>query len=605
VGYLLFVMFGLNYVFYAVLSLVFHVVASVAVFYLADELFEDRKLALASALLFAAFAAGYQATSWVFIDVATHGAAIFGLVSAVYFIRALKGGGNRLFVISVASLMLSLLFKEVVLGLFIFFPLTCLIFPKKGGRKCVFGMFLMAALYFSFRLLMLYLLPSSGAATVLSEARYATGEYYYDLLFIPMRAVAQTFVPLAALKALSKFVYSGKLWEVEEVNVLVFVFSVALFLAAWVRQKGGKGAKVALFGLGWMVTNSLIFSFALERSGKMIVVDSRYLYFVAVGAVIFLVQILRIFLGRSRVFYGAVVVVLVFNVFWLNWELVNYYQVARERKAILRTIGEAYASLPAKVTVYTESDSSFYGLPAEERILPFQSGFGQTLLVYYAQHESFAEEFLKDRFLWGITDEGYMEAGDRGFGYFRDFDKLAEEVSRNKLGGENVIAFSYDSEEKGVSDITTQVRGRLEGYSAEKRLIPQGGYKMTASVNEEGISWANDGRRETFWNSGVQYMFAQDVEVEFDRERVVAQIRIDSYDNKDQNMVGYRVLISDNGESWNEIFYAKRYPPEEDGLVDIYFGPQKARMIRIEQVGYHQYATWVIHEISIYEAVNR
>ena len=80
-------------------------------------------------------------------------------------------------------------------------------------------------------------------------------------------------------------------------------------------------------------------------------------------------------------------------------------------------------------------------------------------------------------------------------------------------------------------------------------------------------------------------------------------MRIDSYNNKNQDKVGYRVFLSDDGKDWQEVFYAKRYPPDEKGLVDLYFEPQASRYIEIRQVGFHRFAPWVVHELEVYEAI--
>ena len=86
--------------------------------------------------------------------------------------------------------------------------------------------------------------------------------------------------------------------------------------------------------------------------------------------------------------------------------------------------------------------------------------------------------------------------------------------------------------------------------------------------------------------------------------RKIAQVRIDSYNNRDQNKVGYSVLLSDDGQAWRQVFYAKRYPPSSDGFTDLFFEPQFTRFIKLEQKGGHQFANWVIHELNVYEAIN-
>ena len=86
--------------------------------------------------------------------------------------------------------------------------------------------------------------------------------------------------------------------------------------------------------------------------------------------------------------------------------------------------------------------------------------------------------------------------------------------------------------------------------------------------------------------------------------RKIAQITIDSYNNKDQNAVGYKVSISADRQKWKEVFYSRRYPPNDGGIVNLYFEPTNGKFIKVEQIGEHKFAPWVIHEIKAYEAVN-
>ena len=52
--------------------------------------------------------------------------------------------------------------------------------------------------------------------------------------------------------------------------------------------------KILLFGLGWVIVNSLIFSLSPETSGSLVAIDSRNLYFSAVGMSLIVVLVLNI-----------------------------------------------------------------------------------------------------------------------------------------------------------------------------------------------------------------------------------------------------------------------------------------------------------------------
>ena len=97
----------------------------------------------------------------------------------------------------------------------------------------------------------------------------------------------------------------------------------------------------------------------------------------------------------------------------------------------------------------------------QDKIPPFQSGFGQTLLASYWKQEQYPKEFYENRFLWDITSQGYKEVNNTGFGYYRDFSALKLAISQNKISAQSVIAFSYSSRDKRLQDISEEVKQRL------------------------------------------------------------------------------------------------------------------------------------------------
>lgn len=178
-------------------------------------------------------------------------------------------------------------------------------------------------------------------------------------------------------------------------------------------------------------------------------------------------------------------------------------------------------------------------------------------------------------------------------------------VKDEKILEEEVVGFRYDSHTGRISDMTGELRKRMEGFLVEKREIDREGLKGSASSNSSQAALVFDGQRETGWSSGIPYSIPQDFEVDLGRLRRIAEVEIDSYNDPNQTQVGYRVLVSLNRKDWREVFFAKRYTPDGGGLVRLYFEPEKIRFVKLEQVGFHEYASWVIAELKIYEAVEK
>ncbi|MDO8503209.1 MAG: discoidin domain-containing protein [bacterium] len=616
----LFSVFGLNYKAYALTSVFLHIVSAFLVLQVVRIATKSLYLALLAAFLFGIMAAGSQATTWVVADISTHGATILGILSVVSFFSFLQTTNDKFFRTSVILLILSLLFKEITIGLFLLLPLAFYLFSNGSLRKkhkYPVSILVVGGIYLALRVSMFFL-PNSQQAESLVTQTQSLQQIFLNLLILPINSVAQSLVPVNLLLSIAREIASrlptefvGERFTPEydlfiqqtvlgALSGLIFLGTLVLAIFTWWKYKGKMLAKVIVFALAWIVLNSFLFALSPERRGLMSIVESRNLYFVSVGTVLLIVS-LTTTLFSKRFAFGVLMLTFVLNALFLSQETSVLAKNGTLRRGMLEQIQTDFPNLPEKAILYTESDSAFYGLSPSERVLPFQSGFGQTLLVWYYSTANFPVEFFKDRFLWDIKEEGYKELGNRGFGYFRNFNLLAQTVKEKDIPLSSVFSFRYNSEDQTLTNNTQEVSGRLTGYLADKKEVDPRFFITTPSINSKDTMLMFDSKRETFWNSEVPYAVPQTVDIDFKTQREIAQIRIDSYNNKDQNEIGYEISISQNGKDWGEVFYAKRYPPGDDGYVDLFFEPQVARFVRIRQIGFHQYAGWVIHEMRIYE----
>lgn len=622
----LYSVFRLNYLPYALVSVGLHLLTVVLVFRLASLIFKDQKYGLIVGSLFGLMAAGFQATAWVLADTSVHWSTIFGLLSLISFFLFLEKEKNELFFWSLIFLFVSLLFKEVTVGLFFLLPLAFFLFSGKGlARKKKYPIITLtfAALYIFLRAAIFFqpALKSENLAMYQSTSRI---KQVYNFATLPLKSVSQTFLPSGQLRVLAElaanlypdilkpppdtpdyevFILERVMEASHYFILLVFAFIV---FSVWRRQGKDRLKKIQVFGLLWIIVNSFIFVLSPERQGIIFLIDSRNLYFISIGTAILMTSLITSIVKKDiKKVFALAIPILLLNVFWLNKELSQVSKAGHVRKRILEKIKNEHPDLPEKVIFYTESDSSFYGLPASERILPFQSGLGQTLLVWYKDTGQLPKEFFQDRFLWEISEQGYKEVGGRGFGYFRDFALLAHKLEENNLDTSSIIAYRYDSVARGVEDMSDGIRGRLAGLAASKQKVDSRGFQVTASEEPETAYLAVDGFRETAWDSRLVYRYYQYFQIDFVQPKKIAKIVLNSYNNQNQDQVGYSILLSDDGDGWKEVFYAKRYPPDENGLIEIYFQPESARYLRIQQQGFHEYASWVIHELEIFESISK
>lgn len=613
-------LFGIDFGPFAIWSILGHLFVVILAYLVFWKVFKDKLYALLATLIFALGAPGYQATTWIAASTGTHWASFFGLlaiyISLIWAEKNHPRGWLVYFFGVSASILISLLFKEITIALFAVIPVTFYLYGDRIFSRKYFSLGILAvgAVYLLFRIAIIWYSPVVTKGNDLVTQTQSIEEVGLNTVILPVNTLIQSVIPPRqinnAIEIICDRVLPEGLASEGEIilggSILAFLLFSCLVMRIWRIHNGRMIGRGIIYGYIFVIINSFVYAFSPGRTGRMVFVDSRNLYFPSVGTAIILTSIIYVIAKRRKLLAAAVALVFVgVNVFWLEKEIGAAVEKGEVRERILITMREEHPDLPDKAIIYTESDVSYYGLDEGERILPFQSGFGHTALVWYTQTENYPKEFLdvRERFLWGITEEGYKEAEGRGFGYFRDFEKMVQALDTNNLGEGAVIAYRYDSEERKVYDITGEVRGRIRGYRVKKKEVERGELIYLPSANAVDFGKAIDGKRETWWNSKVAYMFPQEIAVDLGKERKVAEIRIDSNGNKDQDKVGYRVSRSVDGEEWSEVFYSKRHPPDQRGLAKIYIDPEPGRYLKIEQVGSHQHADWVIYELTIYEAV--
>ena len=470
VQHTLFSAWGMNYSKFAVLGLALHLLVVAAFYFLAKLIFKGNKiLAFSSALLFGVLAAPNQAVSWVVADISTLSSSLLGIVSSILFFVFLKKEEGKYLIWSLIVLGVSLLFKEITIGLF---PLFFVIGLFKRKNKIETKHFLWIAFSGVFYILLrvaMFFAPNVEVNELVTQSQ-STQKLIYNLTTLPLKVLSQTVFPSELIKITAgqtATILPERLTGIPgspefEIFVVkrvmeVLSLSIAFLIIIFSRRKN-----IILLGLGWAILNSFIFFLAPEQPNVIFVVDSRNLYFASIGVAVFIIATLHFYSKANLVkFFLLLLPILFFNIYWLGKNLSQFTERGEIRRYILNEITEKHPDLPERVVFYTESDISYYGLPENEKIFPFQSGLGQTLLVWYNRSEAFPDEFFENRFLWEIVDQGYIETGDRGFGYFRDLGLFKKTIEGYNLSEDSVIAFKWNSKTNSLTDITEEIRKRL------------------------------------------------------------------------------------------------------------------------------------------------
>lgn len=484
----LFSIFGFNYMSFLTISILMHFCVSILLLYLLRSIFPNNKLAtFIGVCLFGVSSSSYQATMWVLANVSIHVSTSLCLLSLLFFVFYTKNLRRRHLVISLLLLLVSLFFKEIAIGIFIFY-LIILFYMAKFKKHQIPT----ASIVFTFGVLLCYLLwrflPTlsvsvhtnvSTNVSVFSNIK----SLLYNLTTLPLKTLVHVFVspqliygfsrtfsehipaqfrPELSTTAYDKFVLSVVFDLVSAFCLFLFVnvLTIILFFVKNAREYFNILGIYFLF----IVLTTLVFIFAPERSGRIYYLESRHFYLPMIAAS-FLVTYLLVRL-KSRLLFIIIIIFIFLNIVYTRQSIILTHQYSSTRRNIIEQISYLYPVLPQKVIFFVDSDSSYFGLAESVHILPFQSGFGQALMIQYSQTENLPSDFFTGKFLWSIDSQGYEEHDGRGFGYFRDFTELNYSLSKTKISPTSVIAFKWDSKRQELTDSTEIVQKQLLNNSS-------------------------------------------------------------------------------------------------------------------------------------------
>lgn len=477
-NFLSFSKFGLNYQYYAIFSIALHAISSMVVYLFIRELTEDDTVSLMTGLLFAISASAYQATSWIFADTASHGALIMSVLGSWLFLLFLKNKNWIVGLLSVISLLMSLLFKEITIGIFIWLGYLTWVRSdnKKFAIKASLLMILVTVFYVVVRFLGVYF---HVAKELPSTYMRSYSEAVYTAVTLPVKAVAQSFIPANQMFRVSYGIANQFKWIVSEkygtsafdrlvennlfdpINLIIFILLVQSLIIFWIKDKR-LAVNLGIPALMWTIVNSFIYVMAPGKLGVIHEIEPRNLYLPALGIMLYVSIFLKSMFKIDRKFVLLFGSYFIFLLFSLENSLSKIVGEGRVREAILQQIRSEHPILAKKTIFYTESDKAFYGLPYDEKILPFQSGLGQTLMVWYQNSHQLPKEFFMNDYLWDIAAQDYKEINDVGFGYYRDFIKMHKAILQYNLPIDSVIGYRYDSKLNELMDTTMEVRNKLK-----------------------------------------------------------------------------------------------------------------------------------------------
>lgn len=473
-------LFGLSFFPFAYISIAIHTVNTYLVYYLAYLFFKKKLPAFIAGLIFLVDFIPSQAVTWIATTTATAGATLFVLLSIIFLTKFLMyESEKKLVVLSFICLFLSLLFKESSIFMFLFLPIYWFFFDHKRNYKRALrflgGISLVGGLYIFPRLFLMFFNSASPSVSD-GLANPSLSVYLYRIVTFPFKAIPQSIIPTDIIIPLADklvffgypdFVHYGFPDPIFSQSVgsdivsyafaLIILLICTLFYKKAIVKNLHNEANIIVISILFIALSALPLIFIPGASGYFSFFDGRSLYLGNIFKSILLADIFfLIYLsGKKKVipFLALFVVFFVaFNVLSIRKDLDKEIEQGVMRQSILTQIQKVYPKLPKKIVFYTQSDTAYYGLPVKEKIMPFLSGFGQTLLVWYEEHGvNFPSCFFQNKYLYAIVEEGYKECEGRGFGYFRKIDNLKKALKDNNLSLNNVFGIRFSSSTNLIS----------------------------------------------------------------------------------------------------------------------------------------------------------
>lgn len=490
-GIIEFLLLYINFNLYAWQSIIVHILNACLVYYFVYNFLKSRKIAFIAALFFGVNSIPSQAVTWVATVSSYEIPTAFVILSLIFFNKFIvqKEHKKRNLLSSLTTLFISLLFHEIGIFLFVFYPIVFFLYVKDGWKKMLptflYGMILLLSIFFLIRAPFFFISSLHSVPTVTDISRPSISVYPYRIISISFKSFADSFFPEKTLINISdqvirlaypQFVaidnapnpYVSQLIVFDLVSyILTFILLCFLFLIS--RMIKEKEIREGLISSIIFVSTSLLpYAFVSGKAGYASILEPKFFYISSIGtSVIIAITFYYILVKFSKSWVRKFIIFLIlvsYFIIHMNAIKINVEKLVKMSipiKSFLTIIKSSYSKLPQSVIFYTMSNKAYYGMPDDEKTLPVEIGFGQMLMVWYQADEKFPGCFYKDAFFLDILTQGYRTCDGRGFGYFRNYDKLISAVRQNKVPVEDIIAYSWTDETKDFKDITKTVRLRV------------------------------------------------------------------------------------------------------------------------------------------------
>lgn len=511
-------LFKLNAKWWAYESMLLHLAVSFLFYLVMSRLTRNRFIALMSCLIYATTPVHYQAVVWIVQSLNKQLPALFGLLSLYFFSGFMEKVRPWQILSAIIFLLIGLTQRDTILFLFLFMPVLYLF---QGPVSCRFkdlkpALILLPVflVYAAIRFYSIIAFPVAAAATE-SLAHPSAKEFMLRIFTLPVRVMPQVFLMQGGIVKISK-IYAAIFYPAlsaqrgtTHYDVLIegmisrqviyglsflILLSLGIIIYALLRKRRSDLAGNIVFSVLFIMFSAVPYAFIPGQAGFREFLEPRYLYISTMGMAWLSATLLAAaveifplkFCRRGGLKISLVLLLLAVNLF--NTGLIVNAQVNRSRteKYILETVMEKRPRISGRSIFYIVSNRPYHG--QIEPILPFQCGAGQVLLVSYGFRGFLGPEFFNgDMPFYNLLFQGAEEHGGRGFGYYRDYTKVINDIQSGRLDGYAIYPFEWDAvrgvirpaEEELVNDnkiicVSTADYSLLDGDACLSEAAAQG-----------------------------------------------------------------------------------------------------------------------------------
>lgn len=475
-SYTSFQIFNMNYLGYFFIGIMLHVIAGILLGFLILKVSSHKWLALFAESLFILAPQHFQGTTWVIANFGYSFAAIFFILGLINFFNWLDKNKMKYVFLSVIFFFLSVISKEITAFIILGLPLLVLIWSPQI-KKIITVIFIVSPVFLFVFFHYLYI-----KANPLADYSINNSTNIYNIIFLPVRSLAQSFLPQEMIYRFSKilimpFALKSNIFPMTSqfdqlvqgigAQIVVSLVLIVVIVVGWVFYQLSKKNKDLKYYFKLYLTGIVLASlsglpYIFVDTTQFSLLQSRYTY-IGVICIIFSLIAMCLFLQKylgNKIWPILLIVLLYFGISTLSLSN-NLSKLGETRKSILKRLDLIIPSGQKNVVLFVESDSSFFGLPSDTKIVPFQNGFGKTAGIYLYNKIYLPTVFYSPDILWPIESQGFISDKNGSFGYFREYSKLEENVRKNNIPVSHIYSFIYRDRTKLLLNQTEAIRIQL------------------------------------------------------------------------------------------------------------------------------------------------